>query len=248
MEATYEVLEKQSDGSWAPLYTWDRRRPDEIWLETYTNYYGGYVEPLTDEEIREDLDKRRRNWRCGITRYKVPRSVRPLKKGRGVGRTEKRFVCEKEVKLWSDFEHVAVPDSGDLSPPELEEPGNRSKYVASLSYEARKAGYNGSIVNRDRREIAQYPEPKSYEDHDFIPFSLKIPWGNFQITVEPEWTGEATRYFKRKRTRVCARHTRCYAGVGRRSLPNSHRRKKAGYITALREYPPSTRTRMSKTF
>ena len=58
----------------------------------------------------------------------MPPSVGPLKKGHVVGLVYNRYTCEKEVKLWSDFEHVLVPGGVGLSPTELEEPGNRSTY------------------------------------------------------------------------------------------------------------------------
>lgn len=60
--------------------------------------------------------------------YRMPPSVGPLKKGHVVGLVYNRYTCEKEVKLWSDFEHVLVPGGVGLSPTELEEPGNRSTY------------------------------------------------------------------------------------------------------------------------
>ena len=66
MEVTYAVLVLRNG-------SWDRRRPETKWLETYTDYYGGYVKPLTDAEIQEDLDNRRRNWnRYGRGRYTWP--------------------------------------------------------------------------------------------------------------------------------------------------------------------------------
>ncbi len=84
IEVTYAVLVLRN-GSWEPLYTWDRRRPETRYLETYTDYYGGYVKPLTDAEIQEDLDKRRRNWYNPRARWRWPVTVGPLKKGHSGG-------------------------------------------------------------------------------------------------------------------------------------------------------------------
>ena len=47
----------------------------------------------------------------------------------------------------------------------------------------------------------------------------EIPWSRFKITERPNWTGDATHHFKHKKTRVCTRHTICYAGIGRTASP-----------------------------
>ena len=206
-EVTYAVLHQQSDGSWAPLYFWDHRKPNERYLETYTDYYGGYVQPLTDEEIQEDLDRRRRNWNRYSygTRYRRPITVRALKKGHVVGRTDKRFVCDKEVRLWSDFEFNRVPGDTSAGPNELQQPGQRPNYVTSFSYYAREAGYNGSIVTKvpyNEKPFVEYPEPESYKDHNYMEHKLEsIKWDNYKIIGSPNWTGEATRFFKHKKIR-----------------------------------------------
>ena len=154
----------------------------------------------------------------------MPRSVGPLKKGYVVGRVYNTYTCDKKIKLWSDFEHVAVPGSNDLSPTELQIPGDRPNYVTSLSYYAREAGYNGSIVTKvvgDDEPFIDYPEPKSHVTHGFMPFDMThIPWENFQIIGDLTWTGSAKRYYRSKSRRGwCTRHKRFY----RRSLPSSHR-------------------------
>ena len=74
------------------------------------------------------------------------------------------YPWEKEVKLWSDFEHIAIPGSNDLSPTELEEPGDRSTYVTKFSYIAREAGFIYNIRTQppeNEEERIEYPEPRS---------------------------------------------------------------------------------------
>ena len=132
-------------------------------------------------------------------------SVGPLKKGHVVGRVYNSYTCEKEVKLWSDFEHVAVPGSEDLSPKELAEPkGARSTYVTELSYIAREAGFIYNIRTRtpeNETPLFDYPEPLSWCDENFKRFKLtQIPWINFKIIGTPAWVGRAKRYFKYKKT------------------------------------------------
>ena len=234
-EVTYAVLVLRN-GSWEPLYTWDRRRPNNRYLETYTDYHGGYVKPLTDAEIQEDLDKRRRNWnRYGRGRYTVPGSVGPLKKGHVVGRALSTYTCEKEVKLWSDFEHIAVPGSEDLSPPELEEPhGNRSTYVTRFSYYAREAGFIYNIRTRtpdDEEPFIDYPEPMSWCDDNFKRFGLtQIPWSSFKIIGTPSWVGRAKRFFKHKKIyRWCLT-------CNKKHPPGRNRRTGCRYTTK-HEYP-----------
>ena len=109
-----------------------------------------------------------------------------------MGRIYNTYTCDKEVKLWSDFEHVDVPGSNDLSPMELKEPnGHRSTYdVTKFSYKAREAGYNGSIVTKppeNESPFFDYPEPKSWTDDGFLGFELEeISWSNFKIIDTPE--------------------------------------------------------------
>ena len=219
MEVTYAVLGLR-DGSWAPLYRWNSKRTDDRWLVTYTDTYGGYVKPLTGAEIQEDLDQMQRNWNrySSSNRYRRPVTVRALKKGYVVGRVYNTYTCEKEVKLWSDFEHVPVPGGAGLSPTEQEEPGNRSTYVIKFSYTAYEAGYSGSIVTRssedeENEKFAEYPEPSSWCDHDFLEQSLsQIPWSNFKIIETPSWVGRAKSFFKHKKTRWCPTHNKTYSG------------------------------------
>ena len=240
MEVTYAVLVLRN-GSWVPLFTWDRRKPEIQYLETYTDTYGGYVKPLTDTEIQEDLDKRRRVWnRYGRGRYTVPGSVGPLKKGHVVGRVYNSYTCEKEVKLWSDFEHVAVPGSNDLSPTELEEQGNRSTYVTRFSYIAREAGFIYNIrtkVPPSERPRHDYPEPMSWCDDNFKRFALtKIPWSNFKIIGTPAWVGRAKRYFKHKKiTQWCLDCNYSHPPSIRRNLPNGV--EPCNNYTTKHEYP-----------
>ena len=136
---------------------------------------------------------------------------------------DERFVCDKEVRLWSKFEFNRVPGDTSAGPNELQTPGKRSKYVTRLSYIAREAGYEGYIVTkvpRNERPRHEYPEPKSYVTHSYLPQQLdSIIWDNYKIIGDLTWTGEATRHFKHKKSRVCTRHTICYAGVGRTTLP-----------------------------
>ncbi len=65
------------------LYRRNSKRPDERWLVTYTDTYGGYVTKPTDEEIQEDLDQMQRNWNrySSSNRYRRPVTVRALKEG-----------------------------------------------------------------------------------------------------------------------------------------------------------------------
>ena len=129
------------------------------------------------------------------------------------------------MKLWSDFKHVAVPGSNDLSPTELEEPGSRSTYVTRFSYIAREAGYDSGIVNKvpqNEEERIDYPEPLSYTDDDFKRFGLtQIPWSNFSIIGTPTWVGRAKRYFKHKKIKNwCLTCNHAHPHTIRRNLPN----------------------------
>lgn len=136
---------------------------------------------------------------------------------------DKRFVCDKEVRLWSDFEFNRIPGDADADPSELQTPGDRPNYVTRLSYVAREAGYNGSIVTKvpeNERLRHDYPEPKSHVTHGFMPFDLThIPWENFQIIGDLTWTGEAKRYYRSKSRKGWRTKTKRFY---RRSLPSSH--------------------------
>ena len=239
-DVTYAVLVLRN-GSWVPLFTWDRRKPEIKYLETYTDTYGGYVKPLTDVEIQEDLDNRRRVWNLyGRGRYTLPGSVGPLKKGHVVGRVYNTYTCEKEVKLWSDFEHVAVPGGTGLSPTELEDDdGHRSTYVTRFSYKAREAGFIYNIrtrtpLNAENEKFTEYPEPMSWCDDNFKRFTLtEIEWGNFKIIDTPAWVGRAKRFFKYKKTyNYCTKHNTKHAPRRGR-----HPCRLAGHYTTLHEYP-----------
>ena len=229
------------------LLTWTRYTPNSKRLEEYGYSYGGYIKKPTAAEIQEDLDYIRASWNAAFQDGRSPgrrpaRLLGPLTLGHLVQRDYNSYTCDKEVKLWSDFEHVAVPGGTGLSPTELEEPnGHRSTYVTKFSYKAREAGYNGSIVtkvpeNKENEEFAEYPEPMSWCDEDFLGQSLsQIKWSNYKIIGTPAWVGRAKRFFKHKQINgYCTKHKRKH---GRRSLPNSHPCKKAGYITTLHEYP-----------
>ena len=77
---------------------------------------------------------------------------------------DKRFVCDKEVRLWSKFKFNRVPGDTTAGPNELQQPGIRPNYVTSFSYYAREAGYNGRIVTKvpqNERKRIEYPEPRS---------------------------------------------------------------------------------------
>lgn len=123
-------------------------------------------------------------------------------------------MCNKAVKLWSEFEFNEMLGQPKAEPTELEEPGNRSKYVTEFSYVAREAGYSGGIVTRlsgdDDEPFIEYPEPLFYCNDNFKPFTLTpIPWNNFPIIGKPVWTGRAKRFFKdKKATRWCRAHNR----------------------------------------
>ena len=211
----YQILNRGE-----PLYSWDIRRGNSEStrnLQTITFSWGGYVQKPTAEEIQEELDVFRYNWNRYIPgrhsgrRFRRPTTVGNLTLGPKVGQVDKKFECEREVKLWSDFEHVAVPGSEDLSPTELELPGNRSTYVTRLSYKAREAGYQGYIVTKvPRRERLRhdYPKPLSYTDENFKRFALtQIPWDSFKIIGTPTWVGRAKRHFKHKYTTLwCTTH------------------------------------------
>lgn len=139
-----------------------------------------------------------------------------------VGRTTKTFVCDKEVRLWSKFSFNRVAGDTSAGPNELQQPGQRPNYVTSFRYKAREAGYQGYIVTKvpyNEKPFIEYPEPESYRPHNYMEHKLdSIKWGNFKIIGSPNWTGEATRFFKHKKIRnwctFCGRkHTffeRCF--------------------------------------
>ena len=227
----YQILNDRE-----PLYQWDIRfgnTESRRTLQTFSFSWGGYVQELTAEEIQEELDYIRDDWNRynrGM-RYRRPGRVGKLTLGPKVSRTVKSFTCEKEVKLWSDFEHVPIPSGGGLSPTELEEPGSRSTYVTRFSYYAREAGYGslyGLVVTKvPRRERLRhdYPEPLSYTDDNFKRFGLtQIPWSSFKIIGTPTWVGRAERHFKHKKIRWCLTHNRKrWPGRGRRSCRTTYK-------------------------
>ena len=215
LNGTTEEYQILNDGE--PLYYWDLRRPNRRFLDTISFSWGGYVQKPTDEEIQEELDDIREDWNeynYG-TRYRQPRHVGNLTLGPKVSQVDKRFVCDKEVRLWSKFSFNRVPGDTSVGPNELTQPGKRSKYVTSFKYRAREAGYNGMVVtkvprNQTNEEFTEYPEPLSYTDHNYLPQQLNsIIWATYKITKAPVWTGEATRFFKHKKIRnwckICKR-------------------------------------------
>ena len=124
-----------------------------------------------------------------------------------MSQVDKRFVCNKEVRLWSKFSFNRVPGDTSAGPNELQQPGKRPKYVTRLSYIAREAGYDGGIVTKvpkNERPFIEYPEPKSYVNHNYLEHDLdSIIWGNYKIIGDFTWTGEATRFFKHRKVKWC---------------------------------------------
>ncbi len=203
---TYDV-EELVDGVWETLeYDYDSRTGSPADYFLYVTY-GGYIPEPTDAELQKDLDDFRSEWNAmaATNNWMYPSEMGPLRVGVEIRSTKETIVCNKAVKLWSEFSFNRVPGDTTDGPDELETPGDRPYYVTRLSYTAYEAGYSGGIVIRNKREITEYPEPKSYENDYFKPFDLaEIPWDNFQITVDPVWTGTATRYFKdRSKKRWC---------------------------------------------
>ena len=200
------------------MYTWSRFHPNRRFIENVTFSYGGCVKEPTDEEIQEVLDDFRVGWNDSFRRGKAPNrrplTLRPLKKGREVGRTDKRFVCDKEVRLWSKFKFIGIPGNTGPNPKQLQTPGDRPKYVTELSYKAREAGYRGYIVTKvvgDDEPFVEYPKPRSYNNHSYLPHQLKsIIWANYKIIGEPTWIGSATRYYNSKSAKWCNRHNKKY--------------------------------------
>ncbi len=221
----FKILVEDGHGGWEQLYTDSNKYHNARQARGYTKTWGGYVKEPTAAEIQADLDQMREDWNNARTRrpWQRPMQLGRLKLGARTSYKREQFTCGKKIKLWSEFGFTRVPGNTTAGPSELQQPGSRPNYVTSFSYYAREAGYNGSIVTkvprRERKRI-DYPEPKSWEDHDFMGFDLtQIPWENFQIIGTPVWTGDATRHFKHRKSRVCTRHTRCYAGIGRTTLP-----------------------------
>ena len=211
LNGTTEEYQILNDGE--PFYSWDGRRPGRssiIMLHTIS--YGGYVQKPTAAEIQEELDDMRDGWNTTFRNgtawpHRRPTTVGKLTLGPKVSQVDKRFVCDKEVRLWSKFEFNRVPGDTSAGPDELQQPGQRSTYVTSFSYRAREAGYEGYIVtkvpkNPDDEKFTEYPKPRSYNDHNYMPHQLKsIKWATYKIIGDPVWTGEATRFFKHKKIR-----------------------------------------------
>ena len=237
----YQIL---NDGE--PLYQWDIRfgnSESARTLETIGYFWGGYVQKLTAEEIQEDLDYIRDQWNAAFQTGSAPnrrpaRLLGRLTLGPIVERTVKSFTCDKKIKLWSEFGFTRVPGDTTAGPSELQQPGSRPNYVTSFSYIAREAGYDGRIVTRipeNEEERINYPEPKSWEDHNFMGFDLThIPWRNFKIIGTPIWTGEATRFFKHKKRSWCLT---CGKTPSRRVAARRGRRSSACIRTTKHEYP-----------
>ena len=236
---TYKILVEVGDGEWDHLYTDTNKYHNARQSRYYTVAWGGYVKKPTDAEIQAELDQMQEDWNNARTRrgWQRPIYMGNLKLGERTHYKREQFTGDKKIKLWSDFEHVAVPGSNDLSPTELEEQGSRSPYVTRFSYIAREAGYNGSIVTKvpkNERPRHDYPEPMSWCDDNFLGFDLtQIPWENFQIIDTPAWVGRAKRFFKYKKTyNYCTKHNTKHAPRRGR-----HPCRLAGHYTTLHEYP-----------
>ena len=223
------------------LFTWTRYTPNSKRVEEYRHSYGGYIKKPTAAEIQQYLDDFRASWNAAFQDGSAPgrrpaRLLGPLTLGHLVQRDYNSYTCDKEVKLWSDFEHIAVPGAAGLSPTELEEKdGHRSTYVTKFSYKAREAGYNGSIVTKvpqNERPRHDYPEPMSWCDDNFLGQSLsQIPWENYKIIGTPAWVGRAKRFFKHKKIyQWCLTHNTKHP-PGRRGHRSTCRR------TIKHEYP-----------
>ena len=225
LNGTTEEYQILNDGE--PLYYWDLRRPNRRYLETFSFSWGGYVPKLTDEEIQEELDYIRDDWNRYNrgTRYRQPRHVGKLTLGPRVSRTDKRFVCDKEVRLWSEFEFNRIAGDTDPDPKELQTPGDRSIYVTELSYTAREAGYGslyGMVVTKtpeNETPFFEYPKPRSHNNHSYMPHQLKsIIWANYKIIGDLTWIGSAKRYYRSKTSGDwCSKHKRLH----RRRYPTS---------------------------
>ena len=206
---THQILENGE-----PLYTWTRVNPRRYIEHTWYSW-GGYVQKPTDEEIQEDLDLFRDSWNASFQDGSAPgrrpaRLLGPLTLGPKVSQVDKRFVCDKEVRLWSKFKFNRIAGDTSANPRQLQTPGDRPNYVTELSYYAREAGYRGYIVTKvpqNEEPFFEYPEPRSYNNHSYLPQQLdSIIWANYKITEEPTWIGSATRYFNSKSAKWCKRH------------------------------------------
>ena len=208
------------------IYT--RTRPNTTLVRQaryYTVAWGGYVKEPTDAEIQAELDQMQEDWNNARTRrgWQRPIFMGKLKLGERTRYKREKFTCDKEVKLWSKFEFNRIPGDTSANPRQLQTPGDRPKYVTSLSYIAREAGYNGNIVTKAPQsgndEFIEYPKPRSYNYHSYMPHDLdSIEWENFQIIGDPVWTGSATRYFNSKSAKWCKRHNQKYEFACRVSL------------------------------
>ena len=204
-----------------PLYQWDGRRPSSRWLQTFSIHYGGYVQKPTAAEMQEELDDFREGWnntfRRGYSPYRRPCLIGPLTLGPKVGQVDKRFVCDKEVRLWSKFKFNRIAGDTSANPTQLQTPGDRPTYVTELSYTAREAGYgpyHGLVVTKipeNETPFFEYPKPRSYNNHSYMEHDLdSIIWANYKIIGDPTWTGSATRYFNSKSAKWCRRHNQKY--------------------------------------
>ena len=206
---TYKILMEAGDDEWDHLHTDVSKYYNALSPRYYTTSWGGYVKAPTDAEIQAELDEMRTDYNNSLAQrgWQRPRIMGKLKLGGMVSYRSEEFVCEKKVKLWSKFEFNRVPGDTSAGPKELQTPGNRSTYVTEFSYIAREAGYNGNIVTKvpeNETPFFEYPKPKSYVTHKFMPFDLtQIPWGNFAIIGDFTWTGEATRFFKHRKVKWC---------------------------------------------
>ena len=203
----YKILMEVGDGEWDHLHTDTSKYYNVRQARYYTVAWGGYVKKPMDAEIQADLDQMREDWNNARTRrgWQRPIFMGKMKLGHRVRYISKRFTCDKKVKLWSKFSFNRVPGDTSAGPDELQQPGQRPNYVTRLSYIAREAGYEGYIVTKvpqNEEERIEYPEPESYRSHNYMEHELElIKWDNFKIIGSPNWTGEATRFFKHKKIR-----------------------------------------------
>ena len=232
---TYDV-EELYDGVWETLeYDYDTRTGSPADYFLYVTY-GGYIPEPTDAELQKQLDDFRSEWNAmaATNNWMYPSEMGPLRVGVEIRSTKETFVCNKAVKLWSEFSFNRVAGDTTAGPDELETPGQRSVYATSLSYIVREAGYSGGIVTKvpeNEKPFIDYPEPKSYENDYFMPFDLtKIKWDNFKFISDPVWTGTATRYFKHKKIRWCLTHNR-------KRWPGRGMRGRGCRTTYKHEYP-----------
>lgn len=187
---TYD-MEELVDGDWETLQYDRDSRTRSLQDDFLRVSWGGYIPEPTDAQPQKQLDDFRAEWNALAPNQPLDVSQRKgaLRLDAKISSAEERLVCNKAVKLWSEFGFARVPGDSSAGLDELQQPGDRPPTLTSFKYTAREAGYNGGIVTmvpENEKERIDYPEPKSYEDHDFMRFGLsEIPWSNFRITKRP---------------------------------------------------------------